>query len=445
MALRDPLLTELKGILLNLKDEQQAIRDGNPKVKQLCENLENILRKGLKQPGSLFGLNKRDFWCWVEALPNYTWNDKINPLFSLAIETCKNSPKLKTHQGRGRCFLRIALVKKIVSVPIEQLLKNPKLTEYWYDPATSIIGNELLKESLMSMLFLITNINFELNLKNASFLDESWQIPVYKHYELVPCKDLGVIVRHVKGRVMVADVKPGSVAGEDEKIEPGDVLDELFGDSLYDCSRGKISQLLYQHEGWPIYVSVIKCHLKNGKIFSPLYVRLGILRKEFKNFKEPQERDPKPRIPPHAQLPRDELDEVPISSPEGSAGYRVKYIDKIAVGQDGGVNQIEGAIMSVIKKHEKNPQDVYFEMGEKDVLVTNIRSRETAFTHSYTEISSCGRRTDTLTYFAYIAGETTCTLSKEFVCYVFEAKTEEESKTILCSIAQGFGRTTWFV
>ncbi|XP_077980111.1 uncharacterized protein LOC144435389 [Glandiceps talaboti] len=365
MALRDPLLTELKGILLKLKDEKQAIRDSHPKVKQLCETLENILRKGLKQPGSLFGLNKRDYWCWIEALPNYTWNDKINPLFSLAIESCKSSPKLQSHTGRGRCFMRIALVKKILGVPIEQLLKNPKLTEYWYDPATSIIANELLKESLMSMLFLITDIQFELNLKNASFLDETWQIPVHRHYEMVPCKDLGVIVRHIQGRVMVADIKPGSVAAEDDKIEPGDVLDELFGESLYRCSRGKISQQLYQHEGWPIYVSVIKCHLRNGKIFSPLYERLAILRKEYKDFKEPEEREPRKRIPPHAQLPRDDLDEVPISSPDGSAGYRVKYIGRVDVGQDGGVNQIEGAIMSIIKKHEKQPQiNAVFEENE---------------------------------------------------------------------------------
>ncbi|XP_077862116.1 uncharacterized protein LOC100366731 [Saccoglossus kowalevskii] len=446
MALRDPLLTELKGIILSLKNEKQIMKDCNPKVQLFCETLEKIYRKGLKQPGSIFGLIRRDYWCWIEALPHYTWNDKINPLFSLALETCQNSSKVRTHQGKGRCFLRLSLMKKIINVPISQLLKNPKLTEYWYDPSTSIIANELLKESLMSMLFLVTDIDFELNIKNASFLDETWQIPVYKHYELVPCRDLGIIVRHIKNRIMLADVKPGSVAGEDDKLEPGDIIDELFGESMYGASKGKISKLMCDHEGWPIYISVVKCHLLNGKIFSPIHERLAVLRKEYANFKEPKEREPiKKKIPSHAQLPRDALDEVPISSPEGSAGYRVKYIDKVHVGKEGGVNLIEGSINSVIKQKEINPKDVWLELAETDIIIKNLETRNTELKHSYTEISSCGRRTDALTYFAYIAGDTTCTISKSFVCYVFKSQTEEEAKIILCSIAQGFGRTTWFV
>jgi hypothetical protein len=31
--------------------------------------------------------------------------------------------------GRGRCFVRVALVKKILSVPVDHLLKNKKLTD----------------------------------------------------------------------------------------------------------------------------------------------------------------------------------------------------------------------------------------------------------------------------------------------------------------------------
>ena len=60
----------------------------------------------------------------------------------------------------------------------------------------------------------------------------SWQLPLRKTYEMVPCFDLGVILKYVMGRVMVAAVEPGSVGGEDKKIEAGDVFDEVFGKCL---------------------------------------------------------------------------------------------------------------------------------------------------------------------------------------------------------------------
>ena len=49
---------------------------------------------------------------------------------------------------------------------------------------------------------------------------------------MVPCVDLGVMLKYVMGRVMVAAVEPGSVGGEDKKIQPGDVFDEIFGKCL---------------------------------------------------------------------------------------------------------------------------------------------------------------------------------------------------------------------
>ena len=41
-----------------------------------------------------------------------------------------------------------------------------------------------------------------------------------------------MILKYVMGRVMVAAVEPGSVGGEDKKIEAGDVFDEVFGKCL---------------------------------------------------------------------------------------------------------------------------------------------------------------------------------------------------------------------
>lgn len=56
----------------------------------------------------------------------------------------------------------------------------------------SIIGNEILGEIFLSLLYQCSHISFDLKLENASFLDETWQLPIYQQHELVPCMDLGV-------------------------------------------------------------------------------------------------------------------------------------------------------------------------------------------------------------------------------------------------------------
>ena len=59
---------------------------------------------------------------------------------------------------------------------------------------------------------------FELDLANKSFLDSSWDRPEVRRFELVPCKDLGLMICPVRGYVVVTKVKSYSVAGEDSKV-----------------------------------------------------------------------------------------------------------------------------------------------------------------------------------------------------------------------------------
>ena len=56
----------------------------------------------------------------------------------------------------------------------------------------SILGNEILGEIFLSLLYQLMYINFDLQLDNASFLDDTWDLPDYKKLELVPCVDLGI-------------------------------------------------------------------------------------------------------------------------------------------------------------------------------------------------------------------------------------------------------------
>ncbi|KFV76544.1 hypothetical protein N308_09456, partial [Struthio camelus australis] len=70
-------------------------------------------------------------------------------------------------------------------------------------------------EPFLSLMLVVTEMNFSLDLQNCSFLDESWLLPVCITYETVPCRALGMVLRYVDGRVFVTEVLPKSQAEVD--------------------------------------------------------------------------------------------------------------------------------------------------------------------------------------------------------------------------------------
>ncbi|KFV11160.1 hypothetical protein N340_07575, partial [Tauraco erythrolophus] len=70
-------------------------------------------------------------------------------------------------------------------------------------------------EPFLSLLLVLTEMDFSLNLQNCSFLDESWLLPVCITYETVPCRVLGMALRYVDGRVFITEVLPESQAEVD--------------------------------------------------------------------------------------------------------------------------------------------------------------------------------------------------------------------------------------
>ena len=141
------------------------------------------------EPTSWFGLNKQDYWSWIKTLPDYYFLDKLveldnltvdkvlmcpspfscrqNPLLRQVVQSIASSNKVKSmhsealHEliflpfstghaqcrsvvGKGRCFIRVSLCQKLITVPIEHLVKNERHTNYWYS-AESIIGDQALR------------------------------------------------------------------------------------------------------------------------------------------------------------------------------------------------------------------------------------------------------------------------------------------------------------
>jgi len=165
------------------------------------------------EPNSWFGLNRQDYWSWIEPLQDYYFNEKQNPLLRDVVNVVTSSTKVtepssqrrgkcgyilnkgvwcvsgcllqteylnqnsgfkvldkvrghlgaildlqvRTVQGKGRCFLRIALCQKIISVPIDHLVRNARLTSYWYS-SDSIINSPTLR-SKVNRVTMVMNVS----------------------------------------------------------------------------------------------------------------------------------------------------------------------------------------------------------------------------------------------------------------------------------------------
>lgn len=274
-TISNPLLVELRGILNLLKKASQPIRDGSYHLTPLCEILEGVFKDGLKQPNSWFGFNPQDYWSWIEPLQDYYFNTKQNPILRKMVNEIAESTVLHSLQGKGRCFLRKALVQKLISVPVEHLGGNRRLTTYWYSD-DAIIAKPELRETLMALLFELTELDFELDEEKCSFLNETWTIPVFQHCKLAPIRVLDVKVGQVNHRAIVVEVEKGCLA-EQAGAEVGDILDEVCGETVYDMSQTRLKTIVGQKSVNSTDLTLVKRYLPDGAAFYPLVSRIEML------------------------------------------------------------------------------------------------------------------------------------------------------------------------
>ncbi|XP_066949870.1 uncharacterized protein [Macrobrachium rosenbergii] len=431
MSVTDPLIKELKGHVLEATKASAngTLTDTQAFLLPMCQVLEEIFRKGMNnQVHSAFGITRRDYWAWINK--TFQTSEGLSSSFKRTVEFVSSNQCVATPQGRGRLFIRAALKAKCLHVPVETIVRM-KCNEGLYDES-SIIGDEILGEIFLSLLYQCSHLNFDMKIENASFLDETWQLPIYEEYELVPCMDLGVYLGHVSGRAVVVRVEDGSVAAEDNKIEVGDVIDEVFGICINGWRRGRVTSLLRQKKGLPVSLKVIKGHYPNGSVFPGVVPLLRRLHLDIESLQEQ-----------YREAALLESQETSLSTSH-IGGQTVYYLGSVSVGSCGDVSQIEHAVMAVSTQNRQSVAVnlITGEIGVQTLLKTN---RKMILSHSYTEISSCGRRNDMPEYFAYIAGDTSCTISSHFTCYVFKGSSTEQSRDILLTLADGFHRTHWAV
>lgn len=456
MSVSDPLLKELKAHIFDLRRHSLAVAvdDTNGLLLPFCVTLEKILRKGLiAQIPTALGCIRRDYWDCFFSLFHIKEKAGLPFKISMAIETVSEFKKVRTSQGRGRLLLRVLLRKKLTRTAVEQLLKCRCLLKGVYSPSDSILGNEILAEILLSLLYEVDKVTFTFRLRNASFLDTTWQLGVYKAFEFVPCTDMGLSVGFASGHAVVTHVQEGSVAAEDDQVQVGDVLDELYGEAMNGRRRGTISALLSHFEGLPVYASFVKSCLPDRSPYPPvadLLRSLGMAHVYEKHSKElsPLSGSPAPPMSVPSLILGD-LTELPVNTPQESSGYPAIYLGKSYVGNEGHVLQIEQSIGEVANRTEQQHpfirRKVIIDIDDCYVKVLSRFTKEVLLTKHYTEIASCGKRNDMPCVFAIVAGETTCTVAKHFNSYVFQVQDVQICQGILTSIAHGFNRTSWSV
>lgn len=267
------------------------------------------------------------------------------------------------------------------------------------------------------------------------------------------------------GFAIVTGLKPRSLAAEEDKLAVGDILVDMNGQTLYPVLKSGQHDAITvwrqcKRRSLPCKLTVVKSKsASTGKIYPPLINTFKEYHKWMEtHYKEKQKRldqknneeEAKKRM---MEFPSRSEDHTPVLEPhaaqEGVGGkFLLQYIGEVSTGSEGGVDQIEMVIRQGVKKaNEKTMLDVEVRITEisLEIFIVQDKKGHSLFNHKYADISSCGKIVTDELHFCYIAGDTFCTISKQFKGFVFRATSVAQARTILNAIYQGFKRTTWFM
>ncbi|XP_066934092.1 uncharacterized protein [Clytia hemisphaerica] len=363
---RNPYSTEVAVVMESLEaststlneNQENELTDDSQVLPGFCQSLESVLRQGLKVGSlGLIGLLDRDYWSVIDGLSS---SSRVTlrppPSINHAITVVKGCKKTSTSQGRGRLFIRVALTKGILVQALEALLQNQEYVRYWYKDASPLVDYRR-KDLVMGILKSLKKRKYNLDVNNCSFLDETWLLPRVEKFEFVPCALLGLTLVSVDGKSIITQVKSGSVA-EEHEIEPGDCLDELFGQYIDEKWCLKVGQLKKKYQGKPITACVIKARYKDGRWFPPLYKRYQVLCAEGRCSMTATE----------FQQRKSESHETDSEKVTSQHTFTIDYLGFHNVGENGSCIYVQDGIDNVLKA-DNQKRTVKMQLLERDILV----------------------------------------------------------------------------
>nr|VZI44976.1 unnamed protein product [Spirometra erinaceieuropaei] len=348
MPLSDQRLKDLKACILAFHQHPgQPIDDTHPTMINFFSTLERIFRHGLKNGTS------RDLWNWIERLPSYTSDSGYYIPYQLlkAINEAKKSSRVTTAQGKGRLFLRTLVHRKLLENLLQLLRDNPVLVLRHYEIENSLFTDDILSEILRSLFAELARLDFQLDLDNADFLDETWELAVMKELQFVPCSRLGLGVQICGKHYIVTDIKPYSFVLDEDSVELGDVISEFVGRPLHGTALD-LKQLLIHHGRRPITMKVVKLRSPSGRLFQPLVAVLlnSNLERLLARVNSPPAESTDGSTEYDFQWPVDEDLICPESacSSTSRVKHRMRYAGCCSVGPNGSIRFMPEAILHVL-------------------------------------------------------------------------------------------------
>ncbi|XP_038830860.1 uncharacterized protein si:ch211-250n8.1 [Salvelinus namaycush] len=245
-------------------------------------------------------------------------------------------------------------------------------------------------------------------------------------YEAVPCRELGMVLRYLSGRVFVLKLLPGSQAQVDKCVHPGDIIDEINGISLRNACNGQAGVVLSRLKGRPLSLRVLRWCVQDGGVYRPIIKLLRALREE---------------------NPSLQLGPSPSSQEPTNQGQRPTPSQCLKEGrQYGGKEVLQHGIPLVLQQNQPR-MEVLLDLKETHLICTEKSNMTELFQHHYPEISCVGRfGQPDYTVFAFCVVDSPETpQSTGFYCVVLRASAVKECEEIVNRIATGFKHTEWFV
>ncbi|CAJ0955667.1 unnamed protein product, partial [Ranitomeya imitator] len=225
------------------------------------------------------------------------------------------------NQGKHRVTKR----GPALSYPMFTLVTSEDIAGSWYDPLFSVLGNEEHLEPFLSLLLVISQSTFDLNLQ------------VCATYQIVPCRELGMVLRYLEGRVFVVEVLPDSQTEVDEVVLAGDIIDEINGVSLRNAYNGQAGTVLSKLKGEPLIFGIIRWRWKDGEVFRPLKPYLKGVKERVPDFQLQQN-------PRNLERRQDRPQQ------DGRLLYSAQYLGQTDVGMFGGKEILDTGITRVQKQ-----------------------------------------------------------------------------------------------
>ncbi|KAM9329803.1 protein RUFY3 isoform 2-T2 [Gastrophryne carolinensis] len=135
MNLMNMAKLSIKGLIESALNLGRTLDSDYAPLQQFFVVMEHCLKHGLKGKKTFLGQNK-SFWGPLELV------EKLVPEASEITASVKDLPGLKTPSGRGRAWLRLALMQKKLSEYMKALINRKDLMSEFYEPNALMMEEE---------------------------------------------------------------------------------------------------------------------------------------------------------------------------------------------------------------------------------------------------------------------------------------------------------------